>query len=1726
MLLGRTIGGSLWSGCVGILLLVGLLVAPAPALAQSIDCNDPPYNGLIDGDIFPSLPSQVTVDGDCTFRDYPASNPLDANISFNAPGGGAYLVIFDNVRHIGQMSCNSNDTHEHKIWFVNSSASGIHASCRDLFIPVEKIDKDSPGPAASIGVPFAYTLTIPILFDPNGGIVVDDQGSQNDLHGVTVTDDLNATGVDMNYVSHTVRWRSSGLPVQHTFTNVNDFLTFEIGDTGLDVPAGEQFIIELTVVLEDTPANAPGTQFVNTAKWDFGRLIEDVFYEPLPGEWGISQPMVIAAPALVVTKTGPATLGRTLNLGQWGQFGVDVHNTGLTPAWDVRILDRLPDGPTGGMCDQTPEILSAQVFEVDGVTAVAGKGPLVAGTDYTLSYAGTPACELTLNLRTAAASIGPDERLVISYRTKLDSDTQDGIALTNVVGATLWSNDDDTNPDRISYTRTLTNGTIGVADHEDAHTVMTALYGFFFEKSVANLTSGANPATTAEPGDVLRYTLRLQSTDVALDDLAFTDDLGAMNPTAVFVPGSLALVGALPPGADASNTNPSGGTNNAGLLDIRNLDLPMFSQVSVQFDVTLAARINNGIVVTNQADLLGVGNAKIADSDDPNVNGQSDPDVAGDEDPTRVTVVSAPYFDVDKISADIDGDATVLLAGERLQYTITVRNIGTSDATDAVLRDAVPANTAYVAGSTTLNGAPVPDGAGGTSPLANGILLSTPGAPTPGLLPVAAAPPSTQDTATVVFVVRVDAAAVDGTVISNQGFVSAPATGIVDRPSDDPRTPTLDDPTRDIVGAVPFLFAVKAAALQVDLLSPGIVDPGDTLRYTITIYNNGRQPATDVVLRDSVPANTTYVADTMTLNGLPVGQPDGGVSPLIAGVYVSSTDRTPPLPAAGQGILTEGQSAVVTFDLLVDNGVPPGTLIVNQAVVDTAELPNLLTDGDGNPATGPEPTVVVVGDVQQLRITHSVSVVGGGPALAGATLEYVAQVQNIGAVPAYEVVIRDDVDAPNPGYLAYVAGSATLNGSANGVTVTGQLIEADFSTLNGPLDPGRTLLLRFRAVLDSNLAIGTRVTNTATVYWNDPVQTASASVAIDVGGIPGVGLVNGRVWHDTDFDRLYDATETALAGWDVELLFNGSVAHTARTAADGIYRMSGVAPNYNTPDTYELRFRRPNAGTRTAMLGRADSEFTNGLQQITDIIVMSGSNFQDLNLPIDPNGVVYDAISRSAISGATVSLVAPGSGTPLPSTCFDDPNQQGQVTLADGWYKFDLSFGDPACPSGSAYLINVVPPSSAYLSAVSAIIPPLSSATTAAFNVPSCPASIDDAVLATAQHCETTASELQPPASVAAGTAGTNYHLHMLFNDSFVPGTSQIFNNHIPLDLDLDESISLTKTTPVLYVSRGQLVPYIITVTNGIGVNLSDVTVIDRFPAGFRYVEGSARLDGVPREPTMAGRELSWSGLTVTPDGRHELKLLLAVGSGVGEGEFVNRAQAMSGLTGGTASTEATATVRIVPDPALDCTDVIGKVFDDGNRNGLQDDGERGIPGVRLATARGLLATTDQHGRFHITCAVTPHEGRGTNFVLKLDDRTLPSGFRGSTQSIQVQRATRGKMLEFSFGASIHRVIGLDLADPVFEPGQIEIRDLWLPRLELLLNELRVAPAVLRLSYLADLEDPQLVDARLKALRLRIEAAWQATEGGPAYELDIEPDVFWRRGAPTDARDRRRGERE
>jgi large repetitive protein len=762
-------------------------------------------------------------------------------------------------------------------------------------------------------------------------------------------------------------------------------------------------------------------------------------------------------------------------------------------------------------------------------------------------------------------------------------------------------------------------------------------------------------------------------------------------------------------------------------------------------------------------------------------------------------------------------------------------------------------------------------------------------------------------------------------------------------------------------------------------------------------------------------------------------------------------------------------------------------------------------------------TKIVVLVVPGLSITKQVSVVGGGAALPGGQLDYLVHVNNPSNNPpnsaAPTVVITDDLNSAGVGRLTLVSPAPTMNGSTTGVTVVGSQITADYSTTNGPLQPGQSIDLRFRAQIAAGIPAGTILTNTGLVTWNTPTETDSASASIVIGGAtaPGAGTLNGTAWLDANFNKVPDINEPRLQGWTVALFLNGVQLQSVLTDANGVYRLSNVATTDGTSNRYELRFTAPGAGPNTAKLGTADSAFTNSLQRITNIAVPAGSNIQNLNLPIAPNGVVYNSSTRSPIAGMSLNMLSAGSSSPLPASCFDDPAQQGQITQTGGYYRFDLNFTDPACSSGGSFVIKVTASSAAFVAGESRTIPPGSDAATAAFSVPTCPGGAQDALPAI-PFCEAQGSEFAPASSVPAGSTGTKYYLNLRLDGTAVPGSNQIYNNHIPVDPQTAGSISITKTTPLLNVTRGQLVPYTITIGVLLGSSAQGVQVVDRYPAGFRYIKGSARLNGVPTEPTVTAGQLTWNGLNFDSDDHPTITLLLAVGAGVGEGEFTNRAQAIQGQTGQALSGVATATVRVVPDQTFDCTDVFGKVFDDVNRNGYQDSGEKGLAGVRVLTAQGLAATTDEYGRFHITCALTPNQIRGSNFELKLDERTLPSGYRLSTDQVQIKHATAGKALKFDFGASIYRVVGIDLSDAVFEPGTTEIRMQWKPRLGVLLAELRKAPSMLRLSYVADTEDEALVQRRMQAVKRQLTDAWDSEKD--RYVLSIEPEVFWRRGAP------------
>ena len=91
-----------------ILLLLALWLGQASiAHAQSpvqFSCRDD-FAGLIDGNVVQPAPSNVKLDTNCTIRNYPGG--MSTNFSFDNNDLTPYLIIFDNVAHTGQMSCNA-----------------------------------------------------------------------------------------------------------------------------------------------------------------------------------------------------------------------------------------------------------------------------------------------------------------------------------------------------------------------------------------------------------------------------------------------------------------------------------------------------------------------------------------------------------------------------------------------------------------------------------------------------------------------------------------------------------------------------------------------------------------------------------------------------------------------------------------------------------------------------------------------------------------------------------------------------------------------------------------------------------------------------------------------------------------------------------------------------------------------------------------------------------------------------------------------------------------------------------------------------------------------------------------------------------------------------------------------------------------------------------------------------------------------------------------------------------------------------------------------------------------------------------------------------------------------------------------------------------------------------------------------------------------------------------
>ncbi|WP_170302254.1 DUF11 domain-containing protein [Desulfosarcina widdelii] len=335
---------------------------------------------------------------------------------------------------------------------------------------------------------------------------------------------------------------------------------------------------------------------------------------------------------------------------------------------------------------------------------------------------------------------------------------------------------------------------------------------------------------------------------------------------------------------------------------------------------------------------------------------------------------------------------------------------------------------------------------------------------------------------------------------------------------------------------------------------------------------------------------------------------------------------------------------------------------------------------------------------------------------------------------------------------------------------------------------------------------------------------------------------------------------------------------------------------------------------------------------------------------VDPYGIVFDSSSGDPLDGVELTLIDVSTGQP--ATVYGDDGissfpatitSGGTVTDSSGrTYSFSTGeFRFPFVSSGS-YRIEIDPPDG--------------------YQAPS-----------TVSTAELQALPGSPFAILDPGSRG----------EAFIINPDASVNLDIPVD-PLAGTLWLRKSVSEDAAAIGDFLQYTLDLENTDTQAANGVVIIDRLPLGFRYQDGSVRLDGERMdEPAISanGRTLTFSPGTLAAGDAVEVRYVVEVAAGIRLGENVNTATAADDA--GNGSNTATATVQVKEDLFRSTNTIVGRVIAD-NCGDLPTEAADGVEGIRIYMEDGTFVITDKQGMYHF-------EGvsRGSH-VVQLDVDSLP----------------------------------------------------------------------------------------------------------------------------------------
>jgi uncharacterized repeat protein (TIGR01451 family) len=230
-------------------------------------------------------------------------------------------------------------------------------------------------------------------------------------------------------------------------------------------------------------------------------------------------------------------------------------------------------------------------------------------------------------------------------------------------------------------------------------------------------------------------------------------------------------------------------------------------------------------------------------------------------------------------------------------------------------------------------------------------------------------------------------------------------------------------------------------------------------------------------------------------------------------------------------------------------------------------------------------------------------------------------------------------------------------------------------------------------------------------------------------------------------------------------------------------------------------------------------------------------------------------------------------------------------------------------------------------------------------------------------------------------------------------------------------------------IEQGQPVTYRIAVRNRGSMPIDDIRLLHTLPPRFGALKGTLSRNGqtladLPAGPTQdlvlphldALVDKNGNGIADPGEpGYAEFRLQLVPGAGAGPGSYTSSVSATATCATCTVAQPVSVTIQVTENTLFTRSALLGRVFEDKNRDGQQGADEPGLANARVVMDEGTSVTTDAQGMFHIP------DLEGGPRVVKIDLAGLGMAASATTDASAVVNIAPGLMASVRFGVYFPR---------------------------------------------------------------------------------------------------------